>query len=53
MRAIAVVKALIADGVPPDHLAAAAFGSTEPIDPANTPEAYAQNRRIELRLTSK
>ena len=53
VRAIAVVKALIADGVPPDHLAAAAFGSTEPIDPANTPEAYAQNRRIELRLTSK
>jgi chemotaxis protein MotB len=53
VRAIAVVKALIADGVPPDHLAAAAFGSTEPINPANTPAAYAQNRRIELRLTSK
>ena len=53
VRAIAVVKALIADGVPPDHLAAAAFGSTEPIDPANTPQAYAQNRRIELRLTCK
>lgn len=53
IRAIAVVQALIADGVPPDHLAAAAFGDTEPIDNANTPEAYAQNRRIELLLTSK
>ncbi len=53
IRAIAVVKALIADGVPADHLAAAAVGDTEPIDPANTPTAYAKNRRIELRLTSQ
>ncbi len=52
-RAISVVKTLIADGVPADHLAAAAFGSTEPIDPGNTPAAYARNRRIELRLTDQ
>jgi chemotaxis protein MotB len=52
-RAIAVVKTLIADGVPPDHLAAAAFGDTQPLDPADTPAAYAKNRRIELRLTDR
>ncbi|MDE2335553.1 MAG: peptidoglycan -binding protein [Rhodospirillales bacterium] len=52
-RAITVVKTLIADGVPANHLAAAAFGSTEPIDPAHTPAAYARNRRIELRLTDQ
>jgi chemotaxis protein MotB len=52
-RAIEVVKTLIADGVPPDHLAAAAFGDTEPIDTADTPTAYAKNRRIELRLTDR
>ncbi|MDE2516949.1 MAG: peptidoglycan -binding protein [Rhodospirillales bacterium] len=50
-RAINVVHLLIADGVPPEHLAAAAFSSYQPIDPANTPAAYAKNRRIELRLT--
>ena len=52
-RAITVVKRLIADGVPADHLAAAAFGDNQPLDPANTPEAYAKNRRIELRLTDR
>jgi chemotaxis protein MotB len=52
-RAISVVKLLIDQGVPPDHLAAAAFGDTQPIDPADTPDAYAKNRRIELRLTDR
>ncbi|MBU6498803.1 MAG: peptidoglycan -binding protein [Rhodospirillales bacterium] len=52
-RAITVVKLLVAEGVPADHLAATAFGDTEPLDPANTPAAYAKNRRIELRLTSR
>ncbi len=51
-RAITVVKQLIADGIPPDRLAATGFGDTHPLDPANTPEAYAKNRRIEFRLTS-
>ncbi|HUC63172.1 MAG TPA: peptidoglycan -binding protein [Alphaproteobacteria bacterium] len=50
-RAIAVVKALVADGVPADHLSAAGFGEYQPIDPADTPAAYAKNRRIELKLT--
>jgi chemotaxis protein MotB len=52
-RAITVVKLLIADGVPPEHLAAAGFADYQPLDPADTPEAYAKNRRIELRLTDR
>ncbi len=50
-RAISVVKLLIGEGVPPEHLAATAFSDQHPLDPADTPEAYAKNRRIELRLT--
>ncbi len=52
-RAITVVKLLIADGVPPDHLAAAAFGEYQPIVPGDSPEDYAKDRRIELRLTDR
>jgi chemotaxis protein MotB len=52
-RAITVVKLLIADGVPPDHLAATAFGSYQPFGPGDTAEVYAKDRRIELRLTDR
>jgi chemotaxis protein MotB len=52
-RAITVVKLLIADGVPPDHLAATGFADYQPLDAADTPDAYAKNRRIELRLTDR
>jgi chemotaxis protein MotB len=52
-RAINVVKLLIADGVPADRLAAAGFADNQPLDPALTPEAYAKNRRIEIRLTDR
>jgi chemotaxis protein MotB len=52
-RAITVVKLLIADGVPAEHLAATGFADNQPLDPADTPEAYAKNRRIELRLTDR
>jgi chemotaxis protein MotB len=52
-RAITVVKLLIADGVPADHLAATGFADNQPLDPADTPDAYAKNRRIELRLTDR
>ncbi len=52
-RAISVVKYLISQGVPADRLVAAGFGEFQPIDPANTPEARATNRRIELKLTEK
>jgi chemotaxis protein MotB len=52
-RAITVVKLLIADGVPAEHLAATGFADNQPLDPADTPDAYAKNRRIELRLTDR
>lgn len=52
-RAINVVKLLIDEGVPANRLAATGFGEFQPIDPADTPEARARNRRIELRLTDR
>jgi chemotaxis protein MotB len=52
-RATSVVKYLISQGVPADRLAAAGFGENQPLDAADTPEARARNRRIELKLTEK
>ncbi len=52
-RAITVVKLLIADGVPADHLAATAFGEYQPFGSGDTPDSYAKDRRIELRLTDR
>ena len=52
-RAVAVVKVLIADGIPADRLAAAGFGEYQPLDTANTPQAYQRNRRIELKLDQR
>ena len=52
-RAIAVVKLLITFGVPPEHLAATGFGEFQPFGPGDTEEAYAKDRRIELRLTDR
>jgi chemotaxis protein MotB len=52
-RAISVVKLLMREGVPASHLAAAGFGEFQPIATGDTPEAYAKNRRIELRLTDR
>ena len=52
-RAITVVKMLIEQGIQADRLAAAGFADNQPLDPANTPAAFARNRRIELRLTDR
>ncbi len=52
-RAINVAKLLIKDGIPANRVAATAFGDTQPLDPADTAEAYAKNRRIEIRLTDR
>jgi chemotaxis protein MotB len=52
-RAITVVKLLIQDGVPANRLAATGFADFQPLDPGDSPEAYAKNRRIELRLTDR
>jgi chemotaxis protein MotB len=32
---------------------AAGFSKFHPIDPADTPDAYRKNRRIEVKLTSR
>ena len=50
-RAIAVVRFLAAMGVPANRLAATGFGDQRPIDPGDSDEAYARNRRIEFKLT--
>jgi len=50
-RAISVAKFLVSQGIDPTRLVPAGFGEFKPIDPADTPEAYAKNRRIEFRLT--
>jgi chemotaxis protein MotB len=52
-RAITVVKLLIADGVPAQHLAATGFGEYQPFGPGEALDAYAKDRRIELRLTDR
>lgn len=52
-RAITVLRALAADGVPKDRLAAAGFGEFQPVDNGNTEAAYAKNRRIEIRFDQR
>jgi chemotaxis protein MotB len=52
-RAINVVKLLIAEGVPANHLAATGFAEFQPLDNADTADSFAKNRRIELRLTDR
>ena len=39
--------------IPPDRLAANGFGEYQPVNTDDTPQARAQNRRIELKLTEK
>ncbi|WP_299944016.1 peptidoglycan -binding protein [uncultured Ruegeria sp.] len=53
-RALSVVRYMVeALGIPPERLAANGFGEFQPVNPADTPEARAQNRRIELKLTER
>ena len=52
-RALAIVKFLRSQGIPPERLAATGYGEFHPLDARNTEEAYARNRRIELKLTSR
>src|SRR5499427_787902 len=52
-RAISVVQYLISLGVPAQRLVAAGFAEFQPLDAANTEEAFKRNRRIELKLTEK
>src|ERR1700747_3720735 len=48
-RAISVVQYLISKGVSPQRLVAAGFAKFQPLDPAQTEDAYRRNRRIELK----
>ncbi len=53
-RALAVVRYMVNDlALPPERLSANGFGEYQPLNPADTAEARAQNRRIELKLTEK
>ncbi|MEP1610833.1 MAG: peptidoglycan -binding protein [Roseobacter sp.] len=53
-RALSVVRYMSEQlGVPPDRLAANGFGQYQPVANESTPEARAQNRRIELKFTEK
>lgn len=52
-RAIAVVQYLRNKGIPANHLLAGAFGEFQPLDSASTEDAYAKNRRIEMKLTER
>jgi chemotaxis protein MotB len=53
-RALSVVRFMSEDlGIDPRRLAANGFGEFQPINPLNTPEARAQNRRIEMKLTER
>ena len=53
-RALSVVRYLIDSiGFPPERLSANGFGQYHPINPEDTEDARAQNRRIELKLTGR
>jgi chemotaxis protein MotB len=52
-RAISVAQFLVSQGIPPDRVAARGFAQFQPLDPADTLEAYRRNRRIEIKLTTR
>jgi len=52
-RALAIVKYMIELGIEPKRLAATGFGEFHPLDDRDNELAYARNRRIELKLTSR
>lgn len=53
-RALSVVRYMVDDlGFPAGRLLPAGFADTRPVAQGNSPEANAQNRRIELKLTER
>jgi chemotaxis protein MotB len=53
-RALSVVRYMTEElGFPPGRLAANGFGEFQPVAEGDSPEALAQNRRIELKLTER
>jgi chemotaxis protein MotB len=51
-RALTVLDLLIKDGVPENRIGASDMGANNPLATGDTPADYAQNRRIEFRLTT-
>jgi chemotaxis protein MotB len=52
-RAISIVQTMIQNGIPANRMAATGFAEHHPIDTGESLEAFARNRRIELKLTSR
>jgi len=52
-RAIKVVEFLASKGIAPEHLVAAGYGEFQPLEVGDSEEAFAKNRRIELKLTER
>ena len=52
-RAVAVVRYLADQGIPPKRMTAAGFGEFHPVDQGQSEAAYQRNRRIELKLTRR
>lgn len=52
-RAISIVRELIKNGISANRLAATGFAEFHPVETGDSEEAYAKNRRIELKLTSR
>jgi len=52
-RALSVVRYLALAGIDPDRLSAAGYGEYQPLDQADTLEAHARNRRIEVKITQR
>ncbi|WP_386068483.1 hypothetical protein ACFJIW_01655 [Tahibacter sp. UC22_41] len=50
---MSIVKYLAVQGIPAHRLSANGFGQFQPLDPAQTPDAFARNRRIEIQLTNR
>ncbi len=49
-RANSVAKAMVTRGVSPKKIFTAAYGYTRPLDDSNTEEAWARNRRVEIKF---
>ena len=47
-RALTVTRALIEEGMPPEMVFAAAFGSQQPVAANDSGEGRARNRRVEM-----
>ncbi|MDA8349625.1 MAG: peptidoglycan-associated lipoprotein Pal [Pseudomonadota bacterium] len=47
-RAESVRQAMLLQGVSPNQITVVSYGEERPVDPANTPSAWAKNRRVDI-----